>query len=62
MDAAQATYEDVSNELKSMLVKVGWKKDVVEKKAPFLQISGWMGDNLLKAEDSAGKLDLSPMR
>ena len=37
-----------------MLVKVGWKKDMVEKQIPFLPISGWMGDNLLKMEDSKG--------
>merc|ERR1719409_2126643 len=41
-----------------MLVKVGWKKDMVEKNVPFLPISGWMGDNLLKPEDSAGKLNM----
>jgi len=54
----QARYEEVSNEMKSMLVKVGWKKDMVEKQVPFMPISGWMGDNLLKAEDSAGKLNM----
>merc|ERR1719174_1113258 len=51
----QSRYDEVSNEMKSMLVKVGWKKDMVEKNVPFLPISGWMGDNLLKPEDSAGK-------
>jgi len=54
----QARYEEVSNEMRSMLVKVGWKKDMVEKSVPFLPISGWMGDNLLKPEDSAGKLNM----
>merc|ERR1712115_549586 len=54
----KSRYEEVSNEMKSMLVKVGWKKDMVEKQIPFLPISGWMGDNLLKAEDSAGKLNM----
>merc|ERR1711907_585506 len=47
----QARYEEVSNEMKSMFVKVGWKKDMVEKNVPFLPISGWMGDNLLKPEE-----------
>merc|ERR1712039_352046 len=28
--------------------------DMVEKQIPFLPISGWMGDNLLKMEDSKG--------
>merc|ERR1712183_736182 len=50
----KARYEEVSNEMKSMLVKVGWKKDMVEKGIPFLPISGWMGDNLLKQEDHKG--------
>merc|ERR1719409_2224184 len=36
------------NEMKSTLIKVGWKKDFVEKNTPLLPISGWMGDNLLK--------------
>merc|ERR1719379_2422839 len=31
-----------ANEMKSMLVKVGWKKDFVDKNTPFLPISGWM--------------------
>ena len=44
--------------MKSMLVKVGWKKDMVEKSMPFLPICGWMDDNLKKAEDSAGKFNM----
>merc|ERR1719203_2592784 len=40
--------EVFSNEMKSMLVKVGWKKEFIEKCTPYLPISGWMGDNLLK--------------
>jgi len=51
-------YEEVSNEMRSMLVKVGWKKDMVEKGIPFLPISGWMGDNLLKGVDHAGKKNM----
>merc|ERR1719265_2958869 len=43
----QARYDEIANEMKSMLVKVGWKKDFVEKSTPVLPISGWMGDNLL---------------
>ena len=37
-----------------MLVKVGWKKDFIEKTTPFMPISGWMGDNLLKKSDNMG--------
>merc|ERR1711966_468727 len=40
-------YEEIGNEMKSMLVKVGWKKDFVDKSVPVLPISGWMGDNLI---------------
>jgi elongation factor 1-alpha len=41
----QARYDEVANEMKSMLVKVGWKKDFVEKNTPVMPISGWMGDS-----------------
>merc|ERR1712164_63209 len=44
----QARYDEIMNEMKSMLVKVGWKKDFIEKTTPFMPISGWMGDNLIK--------------
>jgi hypothetical protein len=43
-----ARYEEIMNEMKSRLVKVGWKKDFIEKTTPFMPISGWMGDNLIK--------------
>merc|ERR1712136_467590 len=42
----------ISNEMKSMLIKVGWKKDFIEKNTPVLPISGWMGDNLLKKSEN----------
>merc|ERR1712151_806409 len=45
-------YEEIANEMKNMLVKVGWKKDFVEKSTPVLPLSGWMGDNLLKKSDN----------
>merc|ERR1712084_187940 len=47
----QARYDEIGNEMKSMLVKVGWKKDFIEKNTPVMPISGWMGDNLLKKSD-----------
>jgi elongation factor 1-alpha len=43
----QARYEEIANEMKNMLCKVGWKKDFIEKSVPVIPISGWMGDNLL---------------
>jgi len=54
MDAAiggeysEARYTEIKNEMKNVLIKVGWKKDFVEKNVPVLPISGWVGDNLLK--------------
>ena len=41
-------FNEIKEEMKSMLVKTGWKKDFIEKSVPVLPISGWMGDNLLK--------------
>merc|ERR1711935_721115 len=43
----EARYNEIRDEMKSMLVKVGWPKGFVEKKVPVVPISGWMGDNLL---------------
>ena len=37
----QTRYDEVANEKKSMLVKVGWEKDFVEKTS-VMPISGWM--------------------
>eukprot|EP00913_Durusdinium_trenchii_P006505 g6113.t1 len=50
----QARYDEIANEMKSMLVKVGWKKDFIEKSTPVMPISGWMGDNLLKKSENMG--------
>merc|ERR1719271_2242945 len=50
----QARYDEIGNEMKSTLIKVGWKKDFVEKNTPVMPISGWMGDNLLKKSDNMG--------
>lgn len=49
---SNSRYEEISNEMKNMLIKVGWKKDFIEKSVPSLPISGWMGDNLLKKTDN----------
>jgi len=44
---SQERYNEIRDEMKNMLVKVGWKKDFVEGCVPVMPISGWMGDNLL---------------
>merc|ERR1719440_2235408 len=41
-------YEEIMNEMKNMLSKVGWKKDMLESQVPYMAISGWQGDNLVK--------------
>jgi elongation factor 1-alpha len=43
----QERYKEIADEMKHMLVKVGWKQDFVDKSVPMLPISGWMGDNLI---------------
>jgi elongation factor 1-alpha len=41
-------YTEIKDEMASMLVKVGWKKEFVKNCVPFMPISGWVGDNLLE--------------
>jgi len=41
-------YTEIKDEMASMLVKVGWKKEFVKNCVPFIPISGWVGDNLLE--------------
>jgi len=50
----EARYNEIRDEMKSMLVKVGWPKGFVEKKVPVMPISGWMGDNLLTKSENMG--------
>jgi elongation factor 1-alpha len=47
----EARYNEIKNEMQDMLEKVGWKKDQVKKGTPYIPISGWVGDNLLKKSD-----------
>jgi len=44
-------FDEISNEMRNMMGKVGWKKDFIEKKVPILPISGWCGDNLFKKSE-----------
>merc|ERR1719361_809572 len=41
-------YDEIKNEMKNMLGKVGWKKDFLDSGVPYMAISGWCGDNLVK--------------
>jgi len=45
-------FDEIKNEMKNMLMKVGWKKDFVEKSVPVLPLSGWVGDNLNKKTEN----------
>jgi len=45
---SESRYQEIRDEMRNMLIKVGWKKDFIEKNVPVMPISGWMGDNLLK--------------
>ena len=53
----QARFDVVANKMKCMLMKVGWKKDFVEKNTPAMPISGWMGDSLLKKSENLGLVE-----
>lgn len=44
-------FNEVKDEMKSMLVRVGWKKDFVDKSVAIVPMSGWVGDNLIKQSD-----------
>jgi elongation factor 1-alpha len=45
-------YDEIANEMRGMLVRVGWKKEFIDKSVPVLPISGWKGDNLLKKSEN----------
>jgi len=44
-------YNEIRDEVRNMLVRVGWNKDFVDKSVPVIPISGWVGDNLFKRSD-----------
>ncbi|CAG9461885.1 unnamed protein product [Pedinophyceae sp. YPF-701] len=47
-------YNEIRDEMRLMLKRVGWKPDFVEKQVPVIPISGWMGDNLIKQSEKMG--------
>jgi len=47
----KARYDEIKEEMKSCLIKTGWKKEFIERCVPILPISGWIGDNLLKKSE-----------
>merc|ERR1711916_342367 len=50
----EARYNEIRDEMRDMLIRVGWKKDFVGNNVPVLPISGWMGDNLLNKSEKMG--------
>merc|ERR1711998_599987 len=47
-------YNEIRDEMRNMLIRVGWKKDFVANSVPVMPISGWMGDNLLEKSANMG--------
>jgi elongation factor 1-alpha len=44
-------YNEISDEMRHMLAKVGWKDEFVKNSVPIIPISGWEGDNLTAKSD-----------
>ena len=47
----QERYNEIRDEVKQVLVRVGWNKKFVDESVPIIPISGWVGDNLFKKSD-----------
>jgi elongation factor 1-alpha len=45
-------YDEISAEMRNMLIRVGWKKEFIEESVPIIPISGWEGDNLIKKSEN----------
>nr|AIM46993.1 translation elongation factor-like protein [Voromonas pontica] len=48
----ESRYNEIRDEMRNMLTRVGWKKDFVAGSVAVVPISGWMGDNLLKKSEN----------
>jgi len=47
-------YNEIRDEMKHMLVRVGWKDSFLDASVPIIPISGWMGDNLITKSTNMG--------
>ena len=47
----KARYDEIAEEMRGMLQRVGWKKEFVEKSVPIIPMSGLQGDNLIKKSE-----------
>lgn len=52
MNWSEARFKEVRDEMKNMLIKVGWQKEFVETCVPVIPLSGWKGDNLLTKSEN----------
>jgi elongation factor 1-alpha len=50
-DYKESRFKEISEEMKHMLTKVGWKDEFVKKSVPIIPLSGWKGDNLISKSD-----------
>lgn len=48
----EARFNEVKDEVKHMLVQIGWKKAFVHRRVPIIPLSGWRGDNLIEASEN----------
>jgi len=44
---SKARYDECANEMRDMLVKVGFKKEQVQNNIPIIPVSAWSGDNVV---------------
>jgi elongation factor 1-alpha len=49
---SESRFNEVRDEMRNMLIKVGWQKEFVEQCVPVIPMSGWKGDNLLTKSDN----------
>ena len=50
--AGAERYQEISEGMKDMLKNVGWPRNFVDMRVPFLPLSGFYGDNLLKKSNN----------
>jgi len=48
----ESRYTEIKEEVQRMLERVGWPKAFISGSVPFLPISGWKGDNLIKKSEN----------
>jgi elongation factor 1-alpha len=49
---SEARYNEIRDEIRNVLIRVGWRKDFVMASVPVLPISGWKGDNLFAKSEA----------